>query len=65
MDENNRLYLAVALTKMEIGVMGNTASDEQKATSLLPISDISIVDIFGKINHIDKKLEICTKSILE
>ena len=54
LSEENRLYLAVALTKIEIGVMGNTASDEQKATSLLPISNISIADIFEKINPYDK-----------
>ena len=55
LSEENRLYLSVALTKIEIGVMGNTASDEQKATSLLPISNISIADIFSKINPIDRK----------
>ena len=48
------MYLLVALTKIEIGVMGNTASDEQKATSLLPISDISISNIFEKITPYDK-----------
>ena len=55
LSEENRLYLSVALTKIEIGVMGNTAPEEQKATSLLPISNISISDIFSKINPIDRK----------
>ncbi|MBQ7032913.1 MAG: hypothetical protein IJN25_04550 [Clostridia bacterium] len=50
----NRLYLAVALTKIETGVKGNTASKERKATSLLPVSDISIAEIFTKINPTDK-----------
>ena len=34
--------------------MGNTASDEQMATNLLPVSDINISDLFAKINPIDK-----------
>ena len=54
LNDENRLYLAVALTKIETGVKGNTAPDEQKATSLLPISNVSISDIFNKINPIDK-----------
>ena len=51
---DNRLYLAVALTKIETGVKGNMASDKQKATSLVPVSDISISEIFAKINPSDK-----------
>ncbi len=54
-DENNRLYLAVALTKIETGVVGNTASDKQMATSLIPISNISIPELFSKINPKDGK----------
>lgn len=53
-DNENRLYLSVALTKIETSVMGNTASDEQMATNLLPVSKISISDLFAKINPIDK-----------
>lgn len=53
-NNENRLYLAVALTKIETGVKGNTALENQVATSLLPISDISIRDLFSKINTKDR-----------
>ena len=39
-DDNNRLYLAVALTKIETGVMVHTAFETQMRTGLLPISNI-------------------------
>ena len=53
-DDANRLYLAVALTKIETGVMGNSIQDEnQVSTSLLPISNISLPDLFKNINPID------------
>ena len=54
-NNDNRLYLAVALTKIETGVEGNTASENQMATSLIPISNISIPELFSKINPKDKK----------
>ncbi|MBE7020896.1 MAG: hypothetical protein E7411_05660 [Ruminococcaceae bacterium] len=54
-NEENHLYLSVALTKIETGVKGNTAPDEQKATSLLPISINSISEIFSKNNPNDRK----------
>ncbi len=54
-NKENRLYLVVALTKIETGVEGNTASDNQTATSLVPISNISIPDLFAKINPDDGK----------
>ncbi len=53
-DNNNRLYLAVALTKIETSVVGDTASQEMR-TRLLPVSDISIPDLFAKINPSDGK----------
>lgn len=53
-DDNNRLYLAVALTKIETGVMGYTASDNQIRTSLLPVSTISIPELVAKINPADR-----------
>ncbi|MBO5355705.1 MAG: hypothetical protein J6B09_06535, partial [Clostridia bacterium] len=37
-DDNNRLYLAVALTKIETGVMGDTALQGEERTRLLPVS---------------------------
>ncbi len=54
-DNNNRLYLAVALTKIETGVVGNTVLEKnQAATNLIPISTVSISDLFAKINPSDK-----------
>lgn len=49
-NNENRLYLAVALTKIETGVKGNTALENQVATSLLPISDISISYLLDYVN---------------
>ena len=54
-DNANRLYLAVALTKIETGVVGNTTPDKNQAsTYLLPVSSISIADLFSKINIKDE-----------
>lgn len=53
-NNENRLYLAVALTKIETGVKGNTAPESRKSTSLVPVSNISIAEIFSKINPTDK-----------
>ena len=53
-NEKNRLYLAVALTKIETSVMGNTAFENQMATSLIPVSTISISDLFANINPKDR-----------
>lgn len=64
-NDDNRLYLAVALTKEELpdveskktetGVVDNAYLDKnQESTSLLPVSEISISDLFKKINHADK-----------
>ena len=53
-NKENRLYLVVALTKIETGVKGNTASNNQTATSLVPISTISIPELFAKINPADR-----------
>ena len=54
-DKNNRLYLAVALTKIEAGVVGNTIPNKsQVSTNLFPTSDISLADLFSKINQRDK-----------
>ena len=61
-DDNNRLYLAVALTKIkestiiktETSVMGNSILDKnQVSTNLLPVSNVSIADLFAKINPLD------------
>ena len=47
-DNNNRLYLAVALTKIETGVKGNTAPQNEERTYLLPVSNISIAQLIQK-----------------
>lgn len=54
-DNNNRLYLAVALTKIETGVKGNTIPQNEASTSLLPVSEISIADLFKNVNIKDAK----------
>ena len=55
-DNENRLYLAVALTKIETGVMGDTIPDRNRiSTRLLPVSDISIPQFIEKINPRDEK----------
>ena len=53
-DNNNRLYLAVAMTKIEPDVVGDTVQENQARTILLSGSTISIYDLFSKINPADK-----------
>ena len=53
-DNQNRLYLAVALTKIETSVMDDTALQEGERTRLLPVSDISIPQLIKKINPEDE-----------
>ncbi|MBQ7128807.1 MAG: hypothetical protein IJO19_02330, partial [Clostridia bacterium] len=63
-DNNNRLYLAVALSKTEkTGVMGNTAHKNVR-TYLLPVSNISITDLFKKINPKDRNLKSHIRTII-
>ena len=48
-DNKNRLYLAVALTKKEIGVTGDTALlEETERTRLIPISTYTIPQFVEK-----------------
>ena len=53
-DDNNRLYLAVALTKIETDVISDTILENQASTRLLPVSTISIPDLIQKINLRDE-----------
>ena len=53
-DNQNRLYLAVALTKIEIGVMDDTALHKEERTRLIPISKYSIPQLIKKINPYDE-----------
>lgn len=54
-DNENRLYLAVALSKIEkTGVMDDTALPNGERTRLLPVSEYSISDFIKKINPSDK-----------
>lgn len=54
-DDQNRLYLAVALTKIKkTGVMDDTILENQASTRLLPVSDISISRLIENINPSDE-----------
>jgi len=54
-DDQNRLYLAVAMTKIETGVLGDTILDQRQAsTRLIPVSDISIARLIENINPSDE-----------
>ena len=51
-DVGGRLYLTVAMTKIEADVVGSAPGNIQ-APSLVPASEYSLADIFGKINPQD------------
>lgn len=53
-DDQNRLYLAVAMTKIETGVLSDTAPRNEERTRLIPISDISIPRLIENINPTDE-----------
>ncbi|MBQ8321051.1 MAG: hypothetical protein IJX92_01635 [Clostridia bacterium] len=54
-DDANRLYLAVALTKIETGVVDDTIiENNQSSTRLLPVSKYSIPQLIKKINPKDE-----------
>jgi len=53
-DNENRLYLAVALTKIETGVLDDTALNKEERTRLIPISKYSIPQFVQKINPKDE-----------
>lgn len=53
-DNKNRLYLAVALTKIETGVVSDTAPQGEGRTRLLPVSDYSIAELIQKVNTADE-----------
>ena len=54
-DDQNRLYLAVALTKIKkTGVIDDTILENQASTRLLPVSDISIARLIENINPADE-----------
>ena len=53
-DDQNRLYLAVAMTKIETGVLGDTAPRNEERTRLIPVSDISIARLIENINPSDE-----------
>ncbi len=56
-DSPNKLYLTVALTKVETGVMGATTTAEmQKPRNLLPISKYSLAQLFANVNPQDAGL---------
>ena len=50
-DNNKRLYLAVALTKIKTGVVDDTMNDiNQTSTRLLPVSSFIILHFWSIIN---------------
>lgn len=51
--EGGQLYVTVAMTKIEAGVLGG-AVDNNQAPLLIPASNYSIADIVSKINPVDK-----------
>ena len=51
-DVGGRLYLTVAMTKIEADVVGN-ALEKDQTPSLLPASEYTLAEIFGKINPKD------------
>ncbi len=56
-DNQNRLYLAVALTKIEASVLDDTAlleKNEEERTRLIPASGYSIPQLIKEINPIDE-----------
>lgn len=52
-DVGGRLYVTVAMTKIEADVLGSAVGHRQ-AHSLIPASEYSLADIFKKINPADK-----------
>ena len=52
-DVGGRLYLTVALTKIEADVLGS-APDRSQTRSLISASEYSLADLFSKINPKDK-----------
>lgn len=56
-DNQNRLYLAVALTKIEASVLDDTAlldKNEEERTRLIPASTYSIPQLIKEINPVDE-----------
>lgn len=53
-NQDNKLYITVALTKIETGVVNRTVLNDEAQTDLVPISNINISELFSKINPIDK-----------
>lgn len=51
---DGRLYLTVALTKIEADVMGSTVENNNQAHSLVSASTYSIADIIKNVNTADK-----------
>ena len=54
-DDQNRLYLAVALTKIETGVFSDTAPRSEERTRLIPVSDHGIAQDGTNVNPKEKK----------
>lgn len=53
-DTDSKLYVTVAMTKIEADVMGSTVVDNQPPRFLLPASEYSIAQILSKVNPQDR-----------
>ena len=53
-DTDSKLYVTVAITKIEADVMGSTVVDNQPPRFLLPASEYSIAQILSKVNPQDR-----------
>lgn len=52
-DAGGTLYMTVAMTKIETGVLGSTMNQNGTSRSLIPISSYNLAEIFSNVNPAD------------
>lgn len=52
-DAGGTLYMTVAMTKIETGVLGSTMNQNGTSRSLIPISNYNLAEIFANVNPAD------------
>ena len=52
--DGNRLYMTVAMTKIEAGVLGSGDTVSGTFRSLIPTSEFNIADFFMNVNPADR-----------
>ena len=52
-DAGGTLYMTVAMTKIETGVLGSTMNQNGTSRSLIPISSYNLAEIFANVNPAD------------